>query len=67
MFGAVFVEHKDLFGLTIQAQARNLLGARDYFRRTVYDGPRPDAGIHFTEFRDRRIGPIFRLVVSGDF
>ena len=67
VFGAVFVEHKDLFGLTIQAQARNLLGARDYFRRTVYDGPRPDAGIRFTEFRDRRIGPIFRLVVSGDF
>lgn len=67
-FDAFFIEHKDVFGLTVRAQAVNtLLGARNYFRRTVYDGPRPDGEVSFHEFADRRIGPIFRLTISGDF
>ena len=67
-FDALFIEHKDVFGLTVRAQAVNtLLGARNYFRRTVYDGPRPDGEVSFHEFADRRIGPIFRLTISGDF
>lgn len=67
MWGGLFVEHKDVFGLTVQARASNLLGARNYFRRTVYDGERPDGEIRFEEYQDRRIGPIFRLTISGDF
>jgi len=67
VFGALFIEHKDVFGLTVRARASNLLGARNYFRRTVYDGERPDGEIRFEEYQDRRIGPIFRLTVSGDF
>ncbi|WFL78122.1 TonB-dependent receptor plug domain-containing protein [Altererythrobacter arenosus] len=66
-FGTLFVEHKDVFGLTVQARAGNLLGARNHFRRTVYDGPRPDAPILFHEDANRRIGPIFRFIVSGSF
>jgi hypothetical protein len=67
-FDALFVEHKDVFGLTVKAQAVNmLLGARNYTRRTVYDGSRVDGDVLFNEFVDRRIGPIFRLTVSGDF
>ena len=67
VFGSLFIEHKDVLGLTVRARANNLLGARDYFRRTVFDGPRPDGAIRFEEYRSRRIGPIFRLTVSGDF
>ena len=67
VFAALFVEHKDVLGLTVQARVNNLLGARNYWRRTVYDGPRPDADVLFHEYQDRRIGPIFRLTVSGDF
>ena len=37
------------------------------FDRTVFDGDRPGAPVLFNENTDRRIGPIFRLRVSGDF
>ena len=66
-WGMLFIEHKDVFGLTVKARAANLLGARNRFERTVFDGPRPDSPILFREDLDRRIGPIFRLTVSGDF
>ena len=67
VFGSLFIEHKDVLGLTVRVRANNLLGARDYFRRTVFDGPRPEGAVRFEEYRSRRIGPIFRLTVSGDF
>ena len=67
VFGSLFIEHKDVLGLTVRARANNLLGARDYFQRTVFDGPRPEGTVRFEEYRSRRIGPIFRLTVSGDF
>ena len=66
-FMRVFVEHKDLLGLTTRATVGNLLGGRDRFERTVYDGFRTTAPILFVEDRSRRIGPIFRLDVSGNF
>ena len=59
--------HKDVLGLTIQARAGNLLGGRNYYRLTVYDGSREGGDVLFHESADRRIGPIFRFVVSGDF
>ena len=62
-----FVEHKDVFGMTVNATVGNILGARNKFERTVFDGDRPDAGILFDERRNRRIGPIFRFSVSGNF
>ena len=67
MFGSLFIEHKDVLGLTVRARANNLLGARDYFRRTVFDGPRPEGAVRFEEYRSRGIWPIFRLTISGDF
>lgn len=66
-FDSVFIENKDVFGLTVRASAANLLGARNYYRRTIYDGDRPDAPVLFNERADRRIGPIFRFTVSGNF
>ncbi|QYJ07929.1 TonB-dependent receptor plug domain-containing protein [Qipengyuania flava] len=67
LWGMLFIEHKDVFGLTVRARAMNLLGARNRWQRTVFDGPRPNGAVLFNEDRNRRIGPIFRLTVSGDF
>ena len=67
MFASVFVEHKDVFGLTVRANAGNLLDGRDRLDRTVYEGRRNTAPIAFVERRDRMIGPIFSFSVRGTF
>ncbi|MAW90508.1 MAG: hypothetical protein CL575_02055 [Altererythrobacter sp.] len=64
-FANLFVEHKDVFGLTVEGSIGNVLGARDRFYRTVYDTPRPEGQIAFSEMRDRRIGPSFQMSISG--
>lgn len=66
-FLSLFVEHKDLFGLTARVTVGNLLGGRDRFDRIVWDGYRDTAAVLFSEDRDRRIGPILRFDVSGNF
>ena len=66
-FVDVFVENKDVFGLTFNASASNILGATQNFERTVFAAARPTEEILFRETSRRRIGPIFRLTVSGNF
>jgi hypothetical protein len=66
-FASVFVENKDVFGLTLQAGINNVLGARSYRHRTVWEGLRDASPISFIEERDRRIGPIFFASVRGNF
>jgi hypothetical protein len=66
-FADLFIEHKDVFGLTVNATAGNLLGGDGFFDRTVYDGTRGMDPILFVENRKARIGPIFRFSVSGNF
>ena len=66
-FADLFIENKDVFGLTVRATYGNFLGARNYFNRTVFDSPRPDGDVLFREEQDSRIGPIFRFSVSGSF
>ncbi len=67
VFADVFVENKDVFGLTLRASVGNVLSARNRFERTVFDGSRPDGDILFIERADRRIGPVFRFSVNGEF
>lgn len=67
VFASLFVEHKDVFGLTVRAQASNLLNARSRREREFFDGLRGDASIISRESRDRLIGPIFSLSVKGSF
>jgi outer membrane receptor for ferrienterochelin and colicins len=62
----VYIEHKDVMGLTLRATAGNLLGADSMWDRTVFTGRRTGP-IAFTEIRDRRIGPIFSFQVRGRF
>lgn len=66
VFSSVFVEHKNLLGLTVRATLGNVLGATSMFDRTVYVGRRTGP-IAFFEHRDRRIGPIFSFSVRGQF
>lgn len=62
----VYVEHKDVMGLTVRATVNNILGADSMWDRTVYVGRRTGE-IDFIERRDRIIGPIFAFQVRGRF
>ena len=67
VFAGLFVENKNVFGLTVRASADNLLNARRRWDRVVYTGRRDQSPILFTETRNQLIGPIFELTVKGSF
>lgn len=67
VFASLFVEHKDVLGLTLRATAGNLLNARSRWDRIVYAGRRNVAPVEFTETRNRLIGPIFSFSARGTF
>jgi len=62
----IFIEHKNVMGLTVQANLGNLFGRSEKFTRTVYANRR-DGPIAFVEDRSREFGLIYRLTVSGSF
>jgi hypothetical protein len=64
LFANVFLENKDVFGLTVRAQVGNILGANSVLDRIVYVGRRTGP-ISFVEQRRRTIGPIFSFTISG--
>lgn len=66
VFMNVYVENKDVFGLTVRATAGNVLDARSPRTRTVYQGFRTGP-VDFYERRDRLIGPIFAFQIRGRF
>lgn len=66
-FGALFIEHKDVLGLTVRLRFANLLNGHNVLQRTVYAGPRDAAPVLFTEDRRLTIGTVFNLTVSGSF
>jgi len=65
-FGA-FVEHKDVFGLTLQARLNNILEQDAVLDRFVYAGPRNRSPVLFHEARRREVGRIVSFVVKGSF
>lgn len=67
VFASVFVENKDVFGLTLRAGIDNIFNARSIRNRTVFTGLRDASPIDFVERRDRLIGPIFFYAVKGTF
>jgi hypothetical protein len=64
VFANMFVENKDVFGLTVRGQVGNMLGANSVLDRIVYVGRRTGP-ISFVEQRRRTIGPIFSFTISG--
>ena len=67
VFASLFVENKDVMGLTVRGQIGNILNARSRRDRTVFAGLRGASPILLVEDRDRLIGPIFSLSVRGSF
>jgi outer membrane cobalamin receptor len=67
VFMSAFVEHKDVYGLTVRASVSNIVNARSRWDRVVYAGRRNSAPIDFIETRNRLIGPIFSFSVRGTF
>lgn len=66
-FSIIFIEHKDVFGLKVRADVRNLFGSSDDFTRTIYTDRRDQGVVDFTEDRSRPFGSFVRLTVSGTF
>jgi hypothetical protein len=67
VFANVFVENKDVFGLTVRATVGNVFDARSTWERFVYEGRRNSTPLDFIELRDRLIGPIFSFQIRGKF
>ena len=66
VWGDVYLEHKNVYGLTVRAQVNNLIAADSMWDRVVYSGRRTEP-VAFIEERDRQIGPIFSFQVRGKF
>ncbi|MEZ5999380.1 TonB-dependent receptor plug domain-containing protein [Hyphomonas sp.] len=65
-YGSVFVEHKDILGLTGNFSIGNLLNQKDNFRREIYQGNRLGP-ITSIEDRTRRFGPVLLFELRGTF
>jgi len=66
VWGGLFVERKNVRGLTVRLNIANLTNAMSMWQRTVYL-QRRTGPVDYFEDRDRRIGPIVSLSVSGKF
>ncbi len=66
VWGGLFIERKNLMGLTERFSAGNLTDAMSMWDRTVYVDRRTGP-VDFIEDRDRKIGPIYSFSVSGKF
>jgi len=66
VWASLYVEHKDVMGLTVRATINNIFGADSMWDRTVFEGRRTGP-VAFFERRDRVIGPIFSFQVRGRF
>lgn len=65
-FGSVYLEYKDLAGLTLRARIGNLFDQREDFIRTIFSD-RLAGQIELVEDRSRRFGTIFTLDIEGSF
>jgi hypothetical protein len=66
VWDSLFLERKNLMGMTARFTVTNLIDARSMWQRTVYVDRRTGP-VDFFEDRNRRIGPIFQLSLSGKF
>lgn len=62
-----FIEHKDVFGMRIKAELTNLINSSEDFTREVFTDRRDRGVLDFTEFRQRKFGPILNIELSGTF
>ncbi len=65
-FARVFVEHKDVLGLTVRGRVGNIFDRRNNLDRTIFTD-RAAGQIDFREERRRRFGTIYSLDIEGSF
>lgn len=65
-FLRLFVEHKDVFGLTARFRVANLLDRDNRLDRTIFID-RAAGAVDFREDRDRNFGTIFSVDIEGSF
>ncbi|QUL39160.1 TonB-dependent siderophore receptor [Erythrobacter sp. JK5] len=65
-FARVFIEHKDVFGMTARFRLSNLLDRRNRLDRTIFVD-RAAGIVDFREDRDRTFGTIFSIDLEGSF
>ncbi len=65
-FTEVFVEHKDVFGMTLRATVGNVTDRDNNFFRTIFED-RLAGDVAFREERFRNFGTIFTLDIEGSF
>ncbi|MEM1389787.1 MAG: TonB-dependent receptor plug domain-containing protein [Pseudomonadota bacterium] len=65
-FASVFIEHKDIFGLTANATLGNVFDQDDNFTRLRFS-PDRNGNLTQVEDRSRNFGPILTLRLSGSF
>ena len=63
----VYIEHKNVLGMTVQAVVGNVFNARHRRIRTVYEDWRNTSPVAFYQTADQLIGPIFSFRVKGTF
>lgn len=63
----LYVEDKNVMGLTVRFSVDNFLNGRHTFDRTVYAGFRNVAPVAYYERHDDKIGPLFTLSIKGTF
>lgn len=65
-FARVFIEHKDVFGMTARFRVGNILNRQNREDRTIFID-RAAGIVDFREDRDRRFGTIFSFDIEGSF
>lgn len=63
----LFIEHKNIFGMTGQFSVRNVLHSDVVLIRTLTTGPRNVAPLLFSEDRRREVGKIWNFSLKGSF
>lgn len=66
-YASVFVEHKDLAGMTLNVNLGNLFGQEEFFERTRFTARRDVGVVQNLEEIKFNFGPILRLSLSGSF
>ena len=67
IFDSLFLEHKNVWGLTVRAEVVNLLDARHRYDRALYDGRRTLVPLGLNQHAAQLIGPLFNFKLSGSF
>lgn len=64
--GNLYIENKDVAGLTVRTGVSNLISSGQSLDRFIFTGRR-DGPVRSIERRRRSVGPVFSLSISGNF